>query len=159
MGERGTRLAGTTDRQISELIGLLAAAGGTALNLPCPGRQRLGDGTVGAIASHTADGYHRIAAFLETTVEESHGGHAPGGHGAGYSAANVHLGDVLARLLAAKGALALLADLSDEQLDVVPSAGDMKFCDGQRTLERVVTSLLKHQRHQIDAVTTALETP
>jgi hypothetical protein len=155
MGERGTQLLGTTDRQISELIGLLASAGDTALKLACAGRERLGDGTVGAIASHTADGYHRVAAFLDATVE-GRSGHAPGGHGAGYKAENVDLDDLIERLLVAKGALALLADLSDEQLDLVPSAGDMRFCDGQRTLEQVATSLLKHQRHQIEAVKAAV---
>jgi hypothetical protein len=158
MGERGTQLLDTANWQISELISLLSTAGDAALALPCPGRGRLGDGTVGATASHTADGYHRVAAFLETAVE-GHSGHVPGGHGAGYMAENLELDDLLERLLAAKAALALLAGLSDEQLDVVPAAGEMKFCDGQRTLEQVVSSLLKHQRHQIDALKVASANP
>ena len=32
----------------------------------------------------------------------------------------------------------------------------MRFCDGQRALEQVVTSLIKHQSHQVDAVKAAL---
>jgi hypothetical protein len=31
-----------------------------ALHLPCAGREKLGDGTVGAVAMHTADNYLRI---------------------------------------------------------------------------------------------------
>jgi hypothetical protein len=42
------------------------------------------------------------------------------------------------------------------QLDTVPPASDMKFCDGQRTLEQVVTNLLNHQNHQLDALKTAI---
>jgi hypothetical protein len=154
VGERGTQLLDTADRQISELIGLLSTAGAAALKRACPGRGRLGDGTVGATASHTTDNYHRVAGFVETTV--GHGGHAPVGHGSGYTAENIDLDRLLERLVAAKGALAVLADLSDEQLDVVPPAGDMKFCDGQRTIGQVVTGVLKHQRHQIDAVKAAV---
>jgi hypothetical protein len=64
MSERGTQLLDTADRQISELTGLIATPGETALRLPCPGREKLGDGTVAACALHTADNYHRIARFL-----------------------------------------------------------------------------------------------
>jgi hypothetical protein len=32
----------------------------------------------------------------------------------------------------------------------------MKFCDGQRTLEQILTSLLNHQSHQLDALRAAL---
>jgi hypothetical protein len=28
---------------------------------PCPGRGKLGDGTVGAVATHTTDSYHHVA--------------------------------------------------------------------------------------------------
>jgi hypothetical protein len=43
----------------------------TVLRLQCPGREKLDDGTVGALASHTADSYLGIAAFLQTTNEPS----------------------------------------------------------------------------------------
>jgi hypothetical protein len=155
VGERGTRLLDAADRQISDLIGLLSRAGDAALQRPCPARGRLGDGTVGATASHTADNYHRVAGFLKTTLE-GRSDHGPGSHGAGHTADNVDLDGLLKRLSAAKRALAVLADLSDEQLDVVRPADDMRFVDGQRTLEQVVSSVLKHQRHQIDALTAAV---
>jgi hypothetical protein len=32
----------------------------------------------------------------------------------------------------------------------------MKFCDGQRTLEQVVTNLLNHQSQQLGALKTAM---
>ncbi len=77
-------------------------------------------------------------------------------HGRDYMAENVDLPGLLERLSAGRDALSLLAGLTDEQLDTVPSAGSFRFCDGQRTLEQVVTSLLKHQGHQIDAVKAAV---
>jgi hypothetical protein len=66
------------------------------------------------------------------------------------------LDDLLQRLSAARDALGLLAELSDEQLDAVPPAGGMRFCDGRRTLEQIMSSLFKHQRHQVDALKRAL---
>jgi hypothetical protein len=50
----------------------------------------------------------------------------------------------------------VLGDLTDAQLEAVPPASDMKFCDGQRTLVQVVTNLLNHQSHQLDALKAAL---
>lgn len=152
---RGRQLSDTAGRQISELIAVLSTAGETVMTLPCPSRGKLGDGTVAAIAAHTADSYRRIAGFLRATVN-GQSSHAPAGHGGDYEARNIDLDDLLERLAAARDALALLAELSDEQLDVVPPAGDMKFCDGQRTLGDVVTSLLRHQGHQVDAVKAAV---
>jgi hypothetical protein len=155
MGERGAQLLDTADRQISELIELLSTAGDTALKLPCPGREKLGDGTVGATASHTADRYLHIAEFLEATVDGRRA-HTPGDHGGNHGAENLDLGDLLERLSATRQPLGLLAELSDEQLDAVPPASDMRFCDGRRTLGQILASLFKHQGHQVDAVKRAL---
>ena len=71
MSERGNQLFETADGQTSELMRLVSRAGETGLSLPCPGREKLGDGTVGALASHMADSYLRIAAFLQATDEMS----------------------------------------------------------------------------------------
>jgi hypothetical protein len=71
MSERGTQLLETADGQISELMRLVSRVGETGLSLLCPGREKLGDGTVGALASHMADSYLRIAAFLQATDEMS----------------------------------------------------------------------------------------
>jgi hypothetical protein len=32
----------------------------------------------------------------------------------------------------------------------------MKFADGERTLEQILASILKHQRHQVDTLAAAL---
>jgi hypothetical protein len=49
-----------------------------------------------------------------------------------------------------------MAELTDDQLDSVPPVGSFRFCDGQRTLEQVVASLLKHQGRQVDAMKAAV---
>jgi hypothetical protein len=71
MSERGNQLFETADGQISELMRLVSRVGETGLSLPCPSREKLGDGIVGALASHMADSYLRIAAFLQATDEMS----------------------------------------------------------------------------------------
>jgi hypothetical protein len=147
MSERGTRLLETVDGQISELIAILSSRDDAALRLPCPGREKLGDGTFAACASHTAENYHRIAGFLA--------GHGGDRHDHNQSAENADLHRLLDRLSTARASLTLLANLTDQQLDAVPPASGIRFCDGQRTLEQVVTSMLKHQSHQIDTLKTA----
>jgi hypothetical protein len=184
MSERGTQLLDVASRQIGELLGLLSTQDEEALRLPCPGREKLGDGTVAAIALHTADNYLRIAGFLQATSQTrrvqlgaeqgSHGirrfllgrGHAPRSHAEGdrdvgtkdgdYTAEKVDLRDLLERLSAGRGSLSLLADLTDDRLDTVPPAGSFKFCDGQRTMEQVIAGLLNHQAHHVDAVKAAV---
>jgi hypothetical protein len=160
MSERGIELLETAERQILELIDLLSARGEGALSLPCPGREKLGDGTVAALASHTADNYLRIGRFLEARgharrshADNTHDGRTNDGE---YTAENVELHGLLQRLSAGRDALKLLADLTDDRLDTVPPAAGFKFCDGQRTLEQVVAGLLNHQAHQIDAVRAAI---
>ena len=153
------------------------------MGLQCPGREKLGDGTVAACALHTADNYQRLAGFLQAAgriggahAEAGQGrripgfllarGHSPrahaergdgdGGHDADYRAETIDLEGLLRRLSAGRSALSVLADLTDQQLDAVPAAGGMKFCDGQRTLEQVVTNVFKHQSHSVDALKAAL---
>jgi S-adenosylmethionine-diacylgycerolhomoserine-N-methlytransferase len=152
---RGAALLAMATDQISELMGLLSTRGEPALTLPCPGRGKLGDGTVGATAAHTVGSYFRIAAFVRATVD-GRAEQRPHGHNAEHRAENVELDDLLARLSAARDALAPVAQLADAQLDLVPAASEMKFCDGRRTLEQILSSLFKHQRHQVDALTTAV---
>ncbi len=77
-------------------------------------------------------------------------------HDGDYTAESVDLDGLLERLSAARDALSVLAELTDEQLDTVPPADSFRFCDGQRNLEQVVAGLLRHQSHQVDAVTAAL---
>jgi hypothetical protein len=82
--------------------------------------------------------------------------HRPGQHGEGCRASEVELDVLLVRLAAARDALATIGQLSDEQMDSVPPAGEMKFADGERTLEQIVASLLEHQRHQVAALAAGL---
>ena len=184
MTERGQQLHATADRQIGGLIDLMSTLDETTLRLPCPGREKLGDGTVAACARHTADNYQRIAAFVQTSDRMS-GAHAPtqnGGHriprflralghgpadhaehgpGAGqhadqYTADIIDLNAVAKQLSASRETLGQIAEFTDSQLDAIPPDGSFRFCDGQRTLEQVLASLLKHQSHQVDALKTAL---
>lgn len=178
MSERGTQLLQMADGQLSELIGLLSTRDEAALKLPCPGREKLGDGTVAACASHTAGNYLRIAAFLrgEDQPPGAHGDRARGPHripsflrgrghqgdhdrqmhGALHGGEDIDRDGLLERLSAGRDALGLLGDLTDAQLDTVPPANEMKFCDGQRSLQQIVTNLLNHQSHQLDVLKAAL---
>jgi len=163
MNERGTHLQETADRQIDELIALISTQGEAALRLPCPGREELGDGTVAACAMHTADNYHRIAGFLQGQRRGAHARiskvlhrHGDDKHQDNYRADNIELPALLERLSAGKAGLSMLADRTEAQLDTVPPASEMKFCDGLRTLQQVVTNLLNHQNHQLDALRTAI---
>jgi hypothetical protein len=154
MSLRAQRLFDTADRQAAELAERLAAAGPSALSRACPGREKLGDGTVAAVAAHTTERYVLIARFVHAV---DHGGDPPRDvHGRGYESSEIELDALLARLAAARDALAVIGELSDEQLEVVPPDGDMRFADGTRTLEQVLASLLKHQRHQVDALARAV---
>jgi hypothetical protein len=178
MSERAQVLSATADEQTAQLIDLLSRLDQAALRRPCPGREKLGDGTIGAAARHTADNYERIAGFVRTSdrMSAGHGGHriprflrAVGhgpqdhtsqdhggvGQGNGYTADSVDLGAVVDQLNASREALGRIAELDDSQLAAVPPKDSFRFCDGQRTLEQVLASLLRHQAHQLEALGSA----
>jgi hypothetical protein len=180
MTQRASELHATADGQIAELLGLIAMLDEASLRMPCPGRAKLGDGTAAASAQHTADNYQRIATFIQTSEQMSdghqptqHGAHrtprflralrhAPQDHGAHGPAARQHEADytadkfdrraILEQLSASRQDFARVAKLTDTQLDAIPPKDSFRFCDGQRTLDQVLTSLLRHQRHQLDAL-------
>jgi hypothetical protein len=184
MTERGNQLHLTADRQIAELLSVISTLDEDSSRLPCPGREKLGDGTVAACARHTADNYRRIAAFVTTSDRISaahkqsqpdshrtprilrslaHGpashpenGTDPASHDGPYTAQNTDLGLIVRQLSATRASLGQIAVLTDSQLDAVPPQGAFRFCDGQRTLEQVLASLLKHQAHQLDALKAAI---
>ena len=179
MTERGEQLCATADGQIAELIAIISTLDESTLRLPCPGREKLGDGTIAACVRHTADNYQRIAAFVQTS-DRSSGAHPtePGGHrsprfvralghgpadhtehGPGadqhddqYTAGDLDLDALVKQLTASRDTVARVAVLTDRQLDAIPPKDSFRFCDGQRTLEQVLASLLKHQSHQLDAL-------
>jgi hypothetical protein len=180
MTVRAQQLYTTADGQLARLSDLISTLDDSTLRLPCTGRQKLGDGTVAASARHTTDNYQRIAEFVSTSdrLSRSRGSTAQAGHriprflrvvghrppehaqhGPGedqYTADNVDVGEMLGQITATRTTLARLAELTDSQLDAIPPDGSFRFCDGQRTLEQVLTGLLKHQGHQIDALAAAI---
>ena len=180
MSARGEQLhaTATTDGQIAELISLLITADRSTLRRPCGGREKLGDGTIAANAWHTAENYQRIAEFASPEWPAEHRpashradpvprimptvthrppdyGANPRSHGDRYAADDLEVKTVLEQLATTRRSLRRIGELTDQQLDAVPPEGSFRFCDGQRTLEQVLASLLKHQRHQLDALHTA----
>jgi hypothetical protein len=178
MTSRAQRLHATADEQIAELIHIVSLED-HMLRRPLPGREKLGDGTIGASARHTADNYQRIAGFIATSSQMTAGhdsrghrmpgflrglGHPPrrhtappgAGHDVGYSADTTNPRALADQLTATRGALGRIADLTDSQLDAIPPIDSFRFADGRRTLEQVLASLLKHQAHQLAALTAAV---
>ena len=64
MSVRAQRLHEMARTQVATLERQLRVADGSRLLKPCPGRGRLGDGTIAAVAGHTADRYEDIARFI-----------------------------------------------------------------------------------------------
>jgi hypothetical protein len=147
MSEEGRELLSTADAQISELIELFSGADDGLLARPCSARAKLGDGTIGAVAWHTAENYGRIARFLEGQPDR---GHADEGRARAIT--RPALLELLAR---SRDSLRLLGTVSKERLETVPAAGSMRFCDGKRTLHQVVIGLLTHQAHNVETLNAA----
>jgi hypothetical protein len=178
MSERATRLLQTATAQVDELIRLFSTGEEAVLSRRCVGRERLGDGTVGACALHTADNYLRITEFAHGAANPNpvgggaHGprrhrrpafaeGHGPGRHvsdtaGGDFASDDLALVSLIDRLSTTRDALGVLGQLTDEQLDDVPAASEMRFCDDKRTLEQIITSALNHQAQQVHALRAAL---
>ena len=140
MSTRGRQLQQSAWGQLDRLVALLERIDDEAAQRPCPGREKLGDGTVGTLAAHTAANYERIAAIVNQAGVHGH-------HQGGFDRRRA-----LGQAARARAALAVLGTLTDGQLDAVPAAGSFRFCDGTRTLEQVVAGLLTHQGHQLDAL-------
>lgn len=184
MNARAQALRATVDEQLGELAAVLAGLDTTRARRPCPGRAKLGDGSVGAVVAHTVANYERIAAFLADPGAQAPagpsgpptpGGHAPGGspgaptpgtpapggspgahgrppHG---GAPDFDRDALVARVVAVRDRYRRLASLTDGELEAIPPAGSVRFADGRRTLEQVLTGLLGHQAHQIEALRAA----
>lgn len=147
MQARGEALNAKAAQQIDALIEFAADLDSADLRRRCPGREKLGDGTVGTLLAHTADNYMRIAALAAGETA-----HRPRDHGhADLPAAGGGDADALrGRLAAAEARLGQIAALDDHQLDSIPPSGAFRFCDGKRNLEEVLTALLTHQGHQVE---------
>ena len=104
-------------------------------------------------------GGHRIPRFLRA-IGHGPADHAEHGPGTGeyadsYSADTIDPGAVVDQLSSSRNTLGRIAELTDSQLDAIPPKDSFRFCDGQRTLEQVLASLLKHQSHQLDTLKAA----
>lgn len=149
MEPRAEALHREAAKQLDELIELAADLDSADLRRPCPGRERLGDGSVGTLLGHTTDNYLRIAAFLDGTATSTESDHRPGHHGPGEAADPDELRHWLAR---ARVELGRIAELDGEELDAIPAAGGFRFADGNRTVEQIIGSVLAHQGHQVEAL-------
>lgn len=149
MEARAEKLHSEAAGQIDALIEFAANLESADLHRPCPGRERLGDGSVGTLLAHTADNYLRICACLRGDAPSTEGGHRPGHHGPGEAANPGELRDRLAR---ARVELGRIAELDGDELDSIPAAGSFRFADGNRTVEQIVGALLTHQGHQVEAL-------
>jgi hypothetical protein len=147
VSERALQLQRTAHAQIAELIELFSGRDDAVLAEPCRGRAKLADGTIGAVAWHTAENYGRIARFVCNQPD--------GGHTDARSAQAITLPELVGLLIGGRDALQPLGDLSDAQLNTVPPAGAMRFCDGRRTLQEVITRLLAHQANNVETLKTA----
>ncbi len=177
ISETGRELLARVEAQLDELERLIAGCEEEALRRPCPGREKLGDGTAGALALHIATSYGRLAAFLRQEADPGrlarlrrrlgissatgHGGpgrersHAHGGP-RGRAAERGEIGASAGR---ARAELQRLGDLTGEQLEATPSAGGIRFADGRRSIAEIVGAALVHQQHQLDALRAAAGWP
>jgi hypothetical protein len=116
VSEQGVRLRRTAEAQILELIELFSGRDLGVLTEPCPDRAKLADGTIGAVAWHTAENYHRIARFVNDQPD--------GGHPNARSASGITL-SALGRLLVS-GRDALQEDEPNCQTPRTLPAGSVK---------------------------------
>jgi hypothetical protein len=172
MSRRAEQLHDRVDRQVSELLRLLNEQTSESLRRPC-GREKLGDGSLGALIAHTADNWERISELVAGGVAQGAEHAQPSGahraprllralrhrhddHGGGeYSAASADPHRIDRQLTSARMSLRRIATLTDPQLEAIPPAGSFRFCDGKRTLEQVMSALLKHQEQQLEAIRSA----
>ena len=179
MMQRAEDLHATARQQIDQLQAIARAQSVETLQRPCPGRMKLGDGSLGAVILHTIENYQRIGNFAagrepqaDDAPQDSKGarqsrsygisrllgaiGHRPPDHGDHYSASSASPERLVTLIENAREALAPISALSVDQLDAVPAAGGFRFADGKRTLEEVLLALFKHQAHQLDAIRDAV---
>jgi hypothetical protein len=161
VSERCTELMTRMGRQLDEIAEFFGTLNDADLPKPC--RDEGGDDpgkTVGAVAAHVAEGYHRLGQFLRSAgyvgqsraSETSHSDE----HGHGRANSPEATPDLLNRLIAGKAPIGLLADLTDEQLDSVPAAGSSRFSDGHKTLEQIIDEVIAHQAAHLAALQRAV---
>ena len=131
MSKRSEHLHASADEQILALIELLSGADKDGLRRPCPGREKIGDGTFAAVAWHTADNFGRIAAFLNGRSDGGGGGSGDH-HDTLYGVETIDVDLILAQLRDSRERLRRIAALTDDQLDAIAPKGAFRFADGER---------------------------
>lgn len=157
MSDRGTELMAKVLEQLDQASALLAGSDESALHRPYVDRE--GDhsaNSVGSAALHFIEGYQKIGRLLKgagyVSASLAEGAPQPHGHGKHH---DPDMSDVVKGLDAAKIRLTLLADLSDEQLDSVPSVRN-QWADGERTLLQVLDTIIDHQAGHLASLQDAL---
>lgn len=177
MTTRATQLHAQADNQILALDTLLTTAEKSAVNLPLDNREKLGDGSLGALALLIAENYLRIAEAVSQATADAgpRAGHriprwsrhqAPSHEPRSDQrdhqmpthayAGPIEASMIIDRLATARVRLRALAELTDSQLDSIPLAGSTRFADGRRNLSQVIERMLKHQRRQQETIEAAI---
>lgn len=151
MSERAIELMRKAGRQLDDLVQFFGRLDESDLQKPYPERRGK---TIADGAAHVTEGYHFMAGFLKKE------GYLPGtpdgirhGHG---QRPSTNLADMRRRLAEARSPIALLASLTDGQLDSVPPARSSRFSDGERTLEQVIEAVIAHQAEHLEELEAAI---
>ena len=182
MSDRSVELMMKALDQVDEAAQLLEQSTESQLRRPY---METADGhsatTVAGAAIHFAQGYGKLGKFLNDAGYISaadrfapggaqggggpHGGHGHGhghGHGGGHGAhgfggeAQLKVTDVISTLDRTREIIGLFEELSDEQLDSVPSVLG-EWSDGKRTLGVVLATLVDHQSEHLESLRKALD--
>lgn len=179
MSDRSVELMMRALDQLDEAAQLLEQSTESQLRRPY---KETADGhsatTVGGAAIHFAQGYGKLGKFLNDAGYISaadrfapsgaqggghgphggHGAHGGGGHGAHGFAGESQLKapDVIKTLDRAREIVGLFEELSDEQLDSVPSVLG-EWSDGRRTLGVVLETLVDHQSEHLESLREAFK--
>ena len=155
MNEQAMMLMERVRQQLDQAAAVFAAAHDMDLAKPCSDEEDEPTSTVAAAAAHLAGGYHRLGRFLYSAryvaavpTADPHLDHrgTPG---------PAAIADVLTQLGSVREPVALLGELTDEQLHSVPAKAN-RFADGRRTLRQVIDEMTAHQAAHLAAVKQAL---
>jgi hypothetical protein len=155
MNEQAITLMERVRQQLDEAAAVFAAAHDTDLARPCSDKEGESTGTVAAAAAHLAEGYIRLGRFLHLTGYVPAAPTADHGHGHWHTPPPATIADVLALLQRVRQPVALVGELTDDQLHSVPARAN-RFADGQRTLRQVIDEMTAHQSAHLAAVRQAL---
>jgi hypothetical protein len=150
MNQRSKALAHKASRQLEEITAFLETLHEEDLERPDPNRSGK---TLAATAAHMAEGYNHLGRLLEAQV------FAPGSHGVGHAHGRgpaLQLPDITNRAVEARSAVSQIANLTDEQLAIVPPSGSSRFSDGCRTVRQLIEAVITHQTDHLASLKAAV---